>query len=46
MNIAYSRLCKKCKKPFNIGSNLEICPVCRLKEGINGKRETNAQRGL
>ncbi len=28
INIKY---CKKCGKPYDIGTNFEICPECRLK---------------
>jgi hypothetical protein len=37
-NFLYTKLCRKCHKPFNIGSNFEICPICRLNT-INKLKE-------
>lgn len=25
-------VCKRCFKPYDIGTNFEICPACRLEE--------------
>jgi len=30
--------CKRCGKPFDIGTNFNICPECRLKERKNDKK--------
>ena len=38
INIKY---CRRCKQPFDIGTNLDVCPKCReeLKEvGDDGTR--------
>lgn len=37
MNI-FLKVCKKCKKKFDIGTNLDICPECRKKEVENEGR--------
>lgn len=37
------KYCKKCGKPFDMGTNFDICPDCR-KEEINKKREENVKR--
>tara|TARA_Y100000310_G_scaffold20006_1_gene19522 strand:+ start:493 stop:615 length:123 start_codon:yes stop_codon:yes gene_type:complete len=33
------RYCKKCKKAYDIGTNLDICPECRRKK----KRRENGR---
>jgi len=38
INIKY---CRRCKQPFDIGTNFDVCPKCRQeelkKEGEDGK---------
>lgn len=34
------KYCKKCKKPFDIATNYELCPKCRIKKELkNGNRK-------
>jgi len=40
MNI-YIKYCKKCKEAFDIGINLDLCPLCRLKELNKVKKSGN-----
>lgn len=32
------KYCKRCKRAFDIGTNYEICPICRFKERENGNK--------
>jgi len=40
MNI-YLKRCKKCGEGFDIGTNFDICPECRIKEVENEKKRVN-----
>ena len=37
MNIHLKR-CKKCDELFDIGTNFDICPECRMEEVKDGKK--------
>ena len=38
------KVCRKCWKPFDIGTNLDICPACRLEERVKLLEEIDKQR--
>lgn len=37
------RFCKRCKLPYDIGTNYELCPMCRRKKEVieDGNRSRN-----
>lgn len=43
MNI-YVKYCKKCKKPFDIGTNYDLCYECRTKQEVKNGR--NKKRNI
>jgi len=35
----YIKYCKKCKEAFDIATNFDNCPICRLKEAEGWEEE-------
>jgi len=34
------KFCKKCRQAFDVGTNFDICPLCRRKEAKEKERES------
>lgn len=38
------KICKGCKQPFDIETNFDTCPICRINQMISKKRFGDGRR--